>query len=199
MIYFKRILLLISVLASSVNVGYGIIRHNTEQCGIVLPYKIEKTTFVLESISNNSDGTAEIILYNDSDILVKSFFLEITTEADVLCFESTMLPQYGMIKISEREGKMFDTNILFCNANSSYWEKAGNDGMLKVLKNMNTVEIQNILDYSIYNIDIFIKERTDSYYLNRTFKMTIRELKGKDTVKICVPFTQYEIVYLNTK
>ena len=101
MLVIKRIILLALVGISGILSGLRLyynnlpVKQEIEDC-----YNI--TCPVVESLYNNSYGCAEAILWNNSNLTLKSFYVEIHTEKDLLVFETTMLPPDSRVLLQER-------------------------------------------------------------------------------------------------
>ena len=106
MVLLKRFILILLSAGSFVSIFSSYKSLCQADKKITLPLLINETTLVLESIEESSSGAgAEAVIYNNSGQLLESFYIEVQTGTSSYIFESTMLPSFGRIILSERSHK----------------------------------------------------------------------------------------------
>ena len=198
LIILKRMILIFLCLSSSVFVLNRMPEYNVSESGACLPYVIEGTSIVLESIGEGeASGCTEAVLRNSGTDMLESFYVEIQTLSQMYHFETTMLPSGEQIILQERDGKYWeDSSIIGSYGCYSVMIESGNCGFPEVKGDR--LFLRNTDQFPIKAIEVYLKpwDENKQLYLNgKTQKIVLHNLRYEDVVEVILPDYNYKIVY----
>ena len=173
-------------------------QYDFNESGICLPYVIEGTALVLESIGEgNASGCAEAVLRNIGSEMLASFYVEIQTESGKYYFETTMLPSGARIILRERDGKHWTAAQLIWGYGSYNTTSVCLDCDFPEVQG-NRLLIRNKEPFPVKAMEVYLKpwdEHAQAYLYGKTQKIVLHNLQGDDSVEVLLPDSNYQIVY----
>ena len=198
MILLKRMILIFLSVLSSFLVFSRMTEYDLTTPGVCLPYIIEGTSIVLESIGESkTSGCAEAVLRNNGKEMLASFYVEIHTLSATYCFETTMLPSGARIVLRERNGRYWEGSSIVCSYGScSVVMERGNCDLPDIIGDRMLLYNADLIPVKAMEIYLKPWDETRQLYLNgKTQKIVIYNLLGKDSVEVILPDSNYKIVY----
>ena len=202
MVLLKRFILILLSAGSFFSIFSTYYISEQEDKKLAIPFLINETPLVLESVSDNTSyGGAEAIIYNNSDQFLESVYMEIKTENTCYIFETTMLPPFERILLSERSNKSWQDQQIkeiqgYCKPFSKRQQKVFDEF---IILQDRLLQIKNSDDEVLDIMEIYLKQwdEDNRRFTNRkTDKIVIRNIQPGDEIQIDLNDDNIKVIFV---